>query len=208
MTPELKISFLDKVKRPKTSNKFIDGLLNVITILFYPIILLFGLLVMLFAGILSLWQRLTIKKDDLQKTKLDTVKSENINKQWQVFTSTNHVLIEQKLAGSLPWNSGDYLYLRSNPTISYLTDNIFGDWLLVDFRGIFLQKWNDTRNINCDLIFIDFETLNVSILKENLPTKHWKTEKINADEIKFTFTTSDSDLTYIVSRTEVNKKNY
>jgi len=202
MTPELKISFLDKVKRPKTSNKFIDGLLTVITILFYPIILLFGLLFMLFAGILSLWQRLTIRKDNLQKTKLDTEKSEN--KQWQVFTSTNHVLIEQKLAGSLPWNSGDYLYLRSNPTISYLTDNIFGDWLLVDFRGIFLQKWNDTRNINCDLVFIDFDTLNVSVLQKNLPTKHWTTEKINADEIKFTFTTSDNDLTYIVKQTEIN----
>jgi len=206
MTQELKISFLDKVKRLKTSNKFMDGLLTVTTILFYPIILLFGLLVMLFAGILSLWQRLTIRKENLKETKLDTVKSENKNKEWKIFTSTEHVLIEQKLAGSLPWDSDDYLYLRSNPTISYLTDNIFGDWLLVDFRGVFLQKWNDTRNINCDLVFIDFDTLNVSILQKNLPTKHWTTEKINADEIKFTFTTSDNDLTYIVSRTEVNKK--
>ena len=204
MTPELKISFLDKVKRPNTSNKFIDGLLTVITILFYPIILLVGLLVMPLAGLLSLWQRLTLRKEVLQETKLDTVKSENKNKEWQVFTSTNHVLIEQKLAGSLPWNSGDYLYLRSNPTISYLTDNIFGDWLLVDFRGIFLQKWNDTRNINCDLVFIDFDTLKVSVLQKNLPTKHWKTEKTNANEIKFTFTTSDNDLTYIVKRTEIN----
>ena len=204
MTQQLKISFLDKIKRPKTNNKFVDGLLTVLTILFYPIILLFGLLVMFFAGLLSLWQRLTIDKEDFQKQKLDIAKLENQNKQWKVLNTTKLVLIEQKLAGSLPWDSGDYLYLRSNPTISYLTDNIFGDWLLVDFRGVFLQKWNDTRNINCDLIFIDFETLNVSILKENLPTKHWKTEKINADEIKFTFTTSDSDLTYIVKRTEIN----
>ncbi|MFZ4726125.1 MAG: hypothetical protein ACOYMD_11840 [Paludibacter sp.] len=207
MTPELKISFLDKVKRPKTSNKFIDGLLTVITILFYPIILLIGLFVMLLAGLLSLWQRLTIRNEVSQETKLNTVKTANNDKEWQVFTSTDYFLIEQKIAGTLPWDSGDYLYLRSNPTISYLTDNIFGDWLLIDFRGVFLQKWNDTQEINCDLAFIDFDTLNVSVLQKNLPTKHWTTEKINADEIKFTFTTSDNDLTYIVSRTEVNKKN-
>ena len=169
MTQQLKISFLDKIKRPKTNNKFLDGLLTVITILFYPIILLFGLFVVFLAGLLSLLQRLTLRKEVLQETKLDAVKSENKNKEWQVFTSTNHVLIEQKLAGSLPWNSGNYLHLRSNPTISYLTDNIFGDWLLVDFRGIFLQKWNDSRNINCDLVFIDFDTLNVSVLQKTCP---------------------------------------
>ncbi len=140
----------------------------------------------------------------MQRSRFDVANSENKNKQWKVFTSTNRVLIEQKLAGSLPWNSGDYLYLRSNPTISYLTDKLFGDWLLVDFGGVFLQKWNDNQNINCDLIFIDFDTLNITVLQKSLPTKHWTTEKINPDEIKFTFKTSESDLTYIVTRTEVN----
>jgi hypothetical protein len=205
LSGEVKISFLDKVKRPNTGNKFVDGLLTILTIPLYPVVLLFGLLVMFFAGLLSLWQRLTTSKEYLQKQKQDILETESKSKQWGIFTSTSNVLIEQQLAGSLPWGSGDYLHLKSNPTISYLTNKLFGDWLLVDFGGVFLQKWNDTRNINCDLIFIDFTTLEVTVLQKSVPTKHWTTEKISLNEIKFTFTTEDNDLTYIVKRTEVNQ---
>lgn len=205
MNKEIKISFLDKVKRPDTGNKFVDGLLTILTIPLYPIFLFFGILIMIFAGLLSLWQRLTTSTENLQKQKQDTLETENRNKQWSIFTSTDSVLIEQQLAGSLPWDSGDYLYLKSKPTISYLMGKWFGDWLLVDFGGVFLQKWNDTRNINCDLVFIDLETLKVTVLQKSLPTKHWTTAKINSDEIKFTFTTAENDLTYIVKRIEVNQ---
>ena len=160
---------------------------------------------MVFVGLLSLWQRLITSKTDLYKQKQDIIEAETQSKKWGVFTSTNSVLIEQQLAGSLPWDSGDYLYLKSNPTISYLTDKLFGNWLLIDFGGVFLQKWNDTRNINCDLVFIDFDNLKVIVLQKSLPTKHWTTEKINSNEIKFTFTTADNDLTYIVKQTEINQ---
>ncbi len=204
MKQELKISFLDKVKRPKTGNKFVDRLLTFLIIPLYPIILLFGLLFMVFVGLLSLWQRLTTSQEDLQKQQQEMLEVERQNIQWSIFTSTNHVRIEQQLAGSLPWNSGDYLFLKSNPPIHYLANKLFGDWLLVEFNGVFLQKWNDTRNIDCDLIFIDFDTLQVTELQYKIPTKHWSTEKINADEIKFTFTTPDNDLTFIVSRTEIH----
>jgi hypothetical protein len=86
-----------------------------------------------------------------------------------------------------------------------LTNKIFGNWLLIDFGGVFLQKWNDTRNINCDLVFVDFNTLRVRVLQKQVPTKHWATEKINPDEIKFTSTTAKSELIYIVKLTEVNQ---
>lgn len=175
------------------------------TIPLYPIFLLFGLLFMFLAGLLSLWQWLTTSKEDLQKQKQGILEAESKNKQWSVFISTDSVLIEQQLAGSLPWDSGDYLYLKSNPTIPYLTDKLFGDWLLVDFGGVFLQKWNDTRNINCDLIFIDLDSMKVSVLEKSLPTKHWTTEKLNSDEIKFQFTTADNDFTYVVKQIDINK---
>jgi hypothetical protein len=202
---ELKISFLDKIKRPNTGNKFADGLLTILTILLYPVILLFGVVILLFAGLFSIWQRLTTSRKDFKKEKQDILETENRKKQWCIFSSTNNVLIEKQLAGSLPWDSGEYLYLKSNPTISYLTDKLFGDWLLVDFGGVFLQKWNDTRNINCDLIFIDLDTLKVTVLQKKIPTKHWTTEKLSPDEIKFTFSTADNDLTYIVKQNDMNK---
>ena len=178
-----------------------DGLFTILTIPLFPVFLLIGFLVMVFAGLLSLWQWLTTSKSDLQKQ--DILEAENRNKQWEPFISTNSIRIEQQLAGSLPWDSGDYLHLKSSPTISYLTDKLFGDWLLVDFGGVFLQKWNDARNINCDLVFIDCDTLKVTELQKSLPTKHWTTEKINPDEIKITFIGADNDLTYIVKRVEV-----
>jgi hypothetical protein len=205
LTKELKISFLRKVKRPDTGNKFVDALLTILTIPLYPIFLLFGLLVMLFAGLLSLWQRLTTSEEGLEEQKHNTLDTETKVKQWSIFTSTKNVLIEQQLAGSLPWDSGDYLHLKSDPTISYLTGKLFGDWLLVDFGGVFLQKWNDTRNINCDLVFIEFDTLKVTVLQKSLSTKHWTTKKIDPNEIKFTFTTAESALTYIVNRTDVSQ---
>lgn len=187
------------------ANKFADGLLKILTIPLHPVALLFGLLLMLCDGLLTLWQRLTTSQEDLQIQRQDTLDTEIKSKQWNVFTSSNSILIEQQLAGSLPWDSGNYLYLKSNPTISYLTDKLFGDWLLVDFGGVFLQKWNDTRDINCDLVFIDFNTLEVTILQKSLPTKHWTTEKVNSNEIKFTFTTADNDLTYVVKWTKLNQ---
>lgn len=160
---------------------------------------------MLFAGLLSLWQKLTTSKEELQKQEQDIIETECKSKQWSVFASTNSIHIEKQLAGSLPWDSGDYLYLKSTPTISYLTGKLFGDWFLADFGGVFLQKWNDTQNINCDLVFIDSNTLKVIELENRLPTKHWTTEKLNQDEIKFTFTTADNDLIYIVKRKDVNQ---
>jgi hypothetical protein len=200
MNQEIKISFLDKVKRPNTGNKIVDRLLKILAIPLYPIILVLGLLLMVFVGIISLWQRLTAKRKKLQK-QVDEIQGIGVNKLWTVFTSTDDIFIERKLAGTLPWDGGDYLYLKSNPTIPYLTDKIFGDWLVVAFDGVFLQKWNHTRNINCDLVFIDFRTLQVTELKNGLPTRHWTAKKTNSDEIEFTFTTEGDDLTYIVRRT-------
>lgn len=205
MSEEIKISFLDKVKRPNTGNKFVDGLLIILTMPLYPVVFLFGLFVMFFAALFSLWQRLTTSKAEIQKQKNDILETGSDSKQWGIFTSTSTVLIEQQLVGSLPWDSGSYLHLKSTPTISYLTNKLFGDWLLVDFGGVFLQKWNDTRNINCDLVFIEFTNLEVTVLQKSLPTKLWTTEKISLTEIKFTFTTEDNDLTYIVKRTELNQ---
>ncbi|NBW28035.1 MAG: hypothetical protein EBR38_05650 [Flavobacteriaceae bacterium] len=106
LNQEIKISFFDKVKRPNTGNKFVDGLLTILTIPLYPIILFFGLFVMIFSGLLSLWQKLTLSNVDLQKR--DILEAETQIKKWNVFVSTNKIHIEQQLAGSLTWDSGDY----------------------------------------------------------------------------------------------------
>src|SRR4051812_49415776 len=104
------------------------------------------------------------------------------NEQWSIFFTSPGLTVERKLAGELPWDSGDYLYLRATPEIAYLTNKIFGDWSLIDLGGVFLQKWNHARNINCDLIFLDISSSSVIELKANIPAKDWSTEKLNEDE--------------------------
>ena len=197
MDKELKIKFVEKIKYVETGNKLIDGLL---VFILYPLVLVFGLLAMCFVGLLSFWQNVTSSKKELQEVEEMKLEITNENKQWSIFTTAPNVAIEKQLAGRLPWDSGDYFYLKSRPEIEYLNNRLFGDWLLVAFGGVFLQKWNDTRNINCDLAFIDLDTLKVTELKANIPTKHWETEKINENEIKFTFSTSNSDMVYIINR--------
>jgi len=53
---ELKILYIKKIERQKSYNNFAAWLLIIFTIISFPIILLFGLLIMILAGLLSLWQ--------------------------------------------------------------------------------------------------------------------------------------------------------
>ncbi|MDN3582124.1 hypothetical protein [Mucilaginibacter flavus] len=169
-------------------------------ILLYPIIVLFGIVVMLFVVPLSIWQKLTTSKaQKLENKKAEALQIEKEN-QWSVFFENQTFTIHQKIAGSLPWGSGDYIHLHSTPTIPYFDGKIWGEWFLVDFGGIFLQRWNHERNIDCDLVYISFDTLEVNLLKQNIPTKHWNTQKSDENEIEFTFSTNNSDITYAVQR--------
>jgi hypothetical protein len=195
---QAKITFVKKIKHAETGNKLIDSLL---VFFLYPLVLVFGLLAMCFVGLLSFWQKLTNSKKELQEAEEMKFKITNESKHWSIFTMMPNVAIEKQLAGSLPWDSGDYFYLKSSPEIEYLNNKLFGDWLLVASGGVFLQRWNDTENINCDLAFIDLDTLKVTELKTDIPTKHWETEKVNENEIKFTFSTLKADLVYIIDTT-------
>jgi len=69
-------------------------LLRIFLFVCLPIIILVGLAIMLFAMLLSLWQRLTGSKGDRQKQKQQELKKE----QWAYFTSVNDLEIEKNLA--------------------------------------------------------------------------------------------------------------
>ncbi|MDP4268813.1 MAG: hypothetical protein Q8909_01670 [Bacteroidota bacterium] len=205
MNQRPQISYLGKIKRPKTKNKLLNIILSILTIPLYVVIIPISILVLVFIGLVSFLQRLTSTKENINRS--DKFNSETDIEKWSTFTSTKEIIIKQKPAGSLPWNSGDYLYLKSEPEITYLNDKYFGDWLLVDFEGIFLQKWNSIEKITCDLIFIDYKSYDVIILKENIPSRFWKTEKLHSEQIQFTFTTTENELNYIVHIKEINERN-
>jgi hypothetical protein len=185
----------------------LNGLYKVLAIVLFPLILVVGLIIILFAGLLSIWQTITSTKEEREKNKQEKIRLEGLKTNWGFFYKNDKVKIEEQLAGSLPRDSGDYLHLRSTPTIPYLTQKIFGDWFLVDFDGIFLQKWNNTNDINCDLIFVEFASLNVAVIKAKIPSKDWTTEKLDKNEIKFTFMTENEDLIFLVTQQELFDQN-
>ena len=202
MNNELKISFLNKVKLPGTKEPFGGNALRLLSI---PITLfIVGPLFVCGAGIISMWQWITTSKEELKKQKQEILEFENQRKEWRNFVSTDKVIVEKQIVGSLPWDSGDYLHLKSVPRIFELENQIFGDWMLLDFGGVFLQRWSNKSYPFCDLLFFDINTLKIKVLLEQLPTKEWKTEKLNQDKIKFTFTTAENETTYIVERTRLN----
>jgi hypothetical protein len=91
-----------------------------------------------------------------------------LREQWSIFITLDNLNIIKQLAGSLRWDSGDYFNLESDPEIPYLEDKYFGDWFIADFGGVFLQKWNYPGIVDCDLIFIDNDSLKVVELQKNI----------------------------------------
>jgi len=125
--------------RGNTGNPVVDALRNILMLLLFPIILAIGLIIMFFAGLFSLGQRLTISKKDRQIAESNEKITFELQQQWSAFTSVDDLAIQKQFAGSLPWDSGDYFYLYSRPEIAYFEDKLFGDWLYVEFNGVFLQ---------------------------------------------------------------------
>ena len=119
-----------------TGNPVVDALRNILMLLLFPIILAIGLIIMFFAGLLSLGQRLTSGKKDRQIEKDNEIERLKLQNQWSIFVSVDDLSIQKQFAGSLPWDSGDYFYLYSQPEIAYFEDKLFGDWLYVEFSGV------------------------------------------------------------------------
>jgi len=170
------LTLMPKIK-PKTGSAIIDVFLNILIIIMYPLILIGGLLVMAVAWLLSLFQK-PINKPDIQ-----TIANAD---EWRIFLTDPKVTLYQKFEGSLPWDSGDYLQIKSDPEIEILKDKLFGDWCFKAFNGIFLQQWHDKKALNCSLIFID-ANLKVTEVKDNIQGKNWTARIINDAEAEFTF---------------------
>ncbi len=71
-----------------------------------------------------------------------------------------------------------FLGFKSEPRIQDIETGIYGDWFYKTDSGIYLQKWNSTKEPNADLIFIDFKNLNVQTIKSNITSVNWKIENI------------------------------
>ncbi len=174
-----------KLEKPISNNRSLKAIQPILGLLSWLLWLPFGFVIMLFASLLSLWQKIIMTIKDEKQIVKSSVADESVK--WAIMTGNEKLKLEKRIAGSLPWDSGDYLFLRSNPEIPQLKEKFFGDWFYLGFGGVFLQKWDDIRNINCDLLFIDFETKEIITLLENIPTRFWSAKIKKQNEIEFEF---------------------
>lgn len=92
--------------------------------------------------------------------------------EWGVFTQLSKVTLYQRYAGEIrfgPW----YFELKSEPVILALSGHIFGDWFFTYKQYIFIQQWNSTQTPDTNLLRIDADTLEVTIIKKNIPAVLW-----------------------------------
>lgn len=164
----MKISIISII--PKTENKFIKGLLGILTVIIYPIILIFGLVFMLFAGLLSIFQR--IFSNDPNNIENKSQETEAISNDWSIMTKLNGLEIYKKFEGEIRFGP-IYMSLTSQPNINGFHDKIFGDWFYPYKNGLFLQQWNSTDLPNTNLIYLDSEIRKFTIVKSDISSVLW-----------------------------------
>jgi len=169
---QFSIELIDKIRKPDTGNRFVNGLLEVLSVILYPFIIVGGLLVMVFALLLSIYQRLTTTKSNRQADKFVNLQDKAMEKPWEILTETNKIKLYQQYCGEIRFGP-IYLKLKSSPTIETLSGKIFGTWFFCYQNGIFLQQWNSTDKANSNLIFVDTDTFDTKIIRENIPSVLW-----------------------------------
>jgi hypothetical protein len=146
---------------------------------------------MIFVGIFSVGQRLlstTHKTVDKEQTK-------QVQDLWTIFTKQDNLTIFQKFQGEIRFGPV-YLSLKADPIIEFLKDKIFGDWFFCYYKGIFLQQWNSTDKANATLIYIDIVTLEIKVLKDNIPSVIWNIVAIRDNQLELTCDTGNEKLVY------------
>jgi len=183
MLRQINIQLIDKIKKPIEGNRILNGIMNVLVIILFPIILIVGIIIMMFVGIFAFFQKLFSKPE----TKLELETESTQIEQWNLFTNLSGLNIYEKYVGEIRFGPA-YLNLKSKPKIEFLENKLFGDWFFTYSNGILLQLWNSTKKPNANLIFIGIDNCKVQVLEKNIPSVNWeivetkdKTLELNCD---------------------------
>jgi len=191
------IRLTDRIKKPNAGNGFVNILLLIGSIVVYPIVLAFGLFLMVLVSIFSIFQKLFSTKDKSS----DIAQDYDLNGQWTILTEQNKLKIFQKYRGEVRFGP-IYLSLKSEPANQFLNGKIFGDWFFYYSQGIFLQQWNSLDKPNTNLIFVDTTTFDAKVLQENIPSVMWDIVETDTKELQLTCDTGKEILKYKI---ELNK---
>jgi hypothetical protein len=197
MLKQFHIQLTERFKKSQTSNKFIGGLLNILLFVLYPIILLIGLLTILFASIVSLFQK---RQTDGKEKFLD--KEQTLTVPWSILTQQGNLKIFREFAGDVHFGP-TYLHLKSDPVIPILNDEIFGDWFFHFDNMLLLQQWNSTDKPDANLLCIDTLTFDANVWQQNIPSVLWDIVETAPDDLQLTCDTGSEILKYSIKRSQL-----
>ncbi|MDY3343970.1 hypothetical protein PG326_01690 [Riemerella anatipestifer] len=181
------MQLLKKVKIKKSEKLHYKILLIII----YPFLLILGLIVMLFAGLISLFQKKSIEENS----------TKNSSEEWLFFAEYKNVRILKKYLNEIRFGP-EYFELKSEPENIDFKNKIFGDWFYKNKNMIFLQQWNSTDKPNTNLLVFDAEKNVLKIVKENIDSVLWEAKNENEENFNLVCNTGYEINTYRV------KKNY
>jgi hypothetical protein len=190
------IKLTDRLKKPQTSNRFVSGLLKVLSLVLYPIILFIGLVAILFAAIVSLFQK---RPTESEENLLD--KKQTFIEPWSILTEQGNLKIFSKFAGEVRFGPA-YLHLKSEPVIPLLTDKVFGNWFFHFDNMLLLQQWNSPDKANTNLVSIDTLTSDTNVLLQNIPSVLWDIVETETDDLQLTCDTGTEILKYSIKRSQ------
>jgi len=195
MLKQINIELINRIRKPKEGNRILNGMISVLMFVLFPIIIIIGIIVLLTLGIFSFFQRLFSRPNmAINSQSNEIIKPTQID-QWNLFTNLNQLKIYEKYIGEVRFGPA-YLNLKSEPKINYLNGEIFGDWFFTYSNGVLLQQWNSTKKPNTNLIFIGIESLEIKVLKKNIPSVIWDIVETKDKILELNCDTGKEILTY------------
>ena len=141
---------------------------KIIKMIFCPFVFIFSIIIVSYVLIKSYFS----PKGTF--TEYEPVKTEN----YSIYFENNELKIFSIYAGEIRMGP-IYLGFKTEPRIKEIETEFFGDWFYKTETGIYLQKWNSTKEPNTDLVFINFKNLTIHTIKSNIASVNWKIENIN-----------------------------
>jgi len=162
------MELIDRIKVKKSENIF----QKILIIVIYPFILLFGIIAMLFVGIISLFQK--------KETLINVPQSES--EKWTYFAEYNNVKIFKKYLNEIRFGPA-YFELKSEPENLDFNSKIFGDWFYKTENLIFLQQWNSIEKPNTNLLLFDADKNELKTIEKNLNAVIWEMKRENDENL-------------------------
>ncbi len=185
MTKDIKTRLISQIKKKDSDNLVQRVLKDILTIIVYPFVIIFGLLTMVLAFIISLFQ-----KPETLETKVN-------EEPWTILTQIDEVTIWKKFRGEIRFGP-EYYDFKTEPVIPGLENKIFGDWLYRHGQGIFLQQWNNTDRPSTTLVYLDTKDKKVKNIKDSINSVLWDIVEREDKKLELKCDTGDRILKYEV----------